>query len=174
MAILETERLWFRTWDAISDLECACSLWGDPAVMTFIGRTLNSEEIQQKLKVAVACQQANGVQYWPVFEKRSNEFVGCCGLKPWVYSPPEGHELGFHLVKTKWGKGYAFEAAQAVVRHGFENLQLPLLRAGHHSDNVNSKKVLLKLGFQFVNEEFYKPTGTMQPTYKLMNPAECI
>jgi ribosomal-protein-alanine N-acetyltransferase len=78
-----------------------------------------------------------------------------------------GHELGFHLLKAKWGRGYAFEAARGVVRHGFEKLQLRMLRAGHHPDHVNSKKILLKLGFQFVDEVFYKPTGLMHPTYKL-------
>jgi [ribosomal protein S5]-alanine N-acetyltransferase len=53
------------------------------------------------------------------------------------------------------------------VRHGFEKLQLRMLRAGHHPNNVNSKKILLKLEFQFANEVFYKPTGLMHPTYKL-------
>lgn len=168
MDILDTDRLWLRTWDGVTDLERACSLWGDPAVMTFLGGVLGREKIQEKLQFEMACQEKNGVQYWPIFEKQTDEFVGCCGLRPWVYSPPEGHELGFHLLKAKWGHGYAFEAAQGVVHHGFEKLQFPVLRAGHHPDHVNSKKILVKLGFQFVNEVFYKPTGLMHPTYKLV------
>jgi len=48
-----------------------------------------------------------------------------------------GHELGFHLIKAKWGNGYAFEAAQSVIWHAFDKLQFPLLRAGHHPDNIN-------------------------------------
>jgi len=166
MDILHTTRLWLRTWDA-ADLERGSSLWGDPAVMTFLGGILSREKIQEKLKSEMACQEESGVQYWPICEKQTDEFVGCCGLRPWAYSAPEGHELGFHLLKTKWGHGYAFEAAQGVVCHGFEKLQLRMLRAGHHPDHVNSKEILLRLGFQFVNEVFYKPTGLMHPTYKL-------
>jgi RimJ/RimL family protein N-acetyltransferase len=63
---------------------------------------------------------------------------------------PEGHELGFHLLKAKWGRRYAFEVAQGVVRHGFEKLQLPVLRSGHHPDYVNSKNILLKADYSGV------------------------
>src|SRR5580658_980452 len=93
MDILETERLWLRTWNADTDLERASSLWGDPAVMTFLGGALSREKIEEKLKSEIACQERNSVQYWPVFEKETDEFVGCCGLRPWVYSLPAGHEL---------------------------------------------------------------------------------
>ena len=167
MDILDTQRLWLRTWDAAKDLEHASSLWGDPAVMTFLGGALTCAKILEKLNAEIACQEKNGVQYWPVFEKETDEFVGCCGLRPCAYSPPEGHELGFHLMQTKWGQGYAFEVAQAVVRHGFEKLSFPMLRADHHPDHVGSKGILRKLGFKYVESVFYKPTGLMHPTYKL-------
>jgi RimJ/RimL family protein N-acetyltransferase len=170
MKILDTHRLWLRTWDADTDLELASSLWGDPEVMAFLGGELSREKIREKLAFEVVCQEKHGVQYWPVFEKETDEFVGCCGLKPWTYSPPEGHELGFHLLKAKWGRGYALEVADGVVRHGFETLQFPMLRAGHHPDHVNSKRILVKLGFQYVQDEFYKPTGLMHHSYKLPKP----
>jgi RimJ/RimL family protein N-acetyltransferase len=70
-------------------------------------------------------------------------------------------------VKAKWGQRYASEIARAVVDHAFEKLQFPMLRAGHHPQHVNSRKILLNLGFQFVDTVFYKPTGLMHPTYKL-------
>jgi len=135
--------------------------------MTFLGGALTDDRVRDKLNFEMACQEKHGVQYWPFFERTTEEFVGCCGLRPWNYSPPEGHEVGFHLVKTKWGNGYGFEVAQGVVRHAFEKLQLPILRAGHHPEHEKSKKILLRLGFQFVDEVFYKPTGRMHPTYKL-------
>ena len=54
-----------------------------------------------------------------------------------------------------------------MVKHAFEKLKFRTLRAGHHPEHLNSKKILLKLGFRFVNEVFYKPTGLMHPTYEL-------
>ena len=166
MRILSTDRLFLRTWEE-NDFSLARSLWGDADVMTFLGGPLSDEKVLKKMRAEMACLEKSGVQYWPIFEKSTDEFVGCCGLRPWVYAPPEGHEMGFHLVKAKWGQGYASEIAQAVVNHAFEKLQFPLLRAGHHPEHLNSKKILLKLKFQFVDEVFYKPTGLMHPTYEL-------
>jgi [ribosomal protein S5]-alanine N-acetyltransferase len=166
MKILSTGRLFLRSWEE-NDFKLARTLWGDAAVMTFLGGPLSDEKVLEKMRAEMACQEKHGVQYWPIFEKDTNDFVGCCGLRPWAYSPPEGHEIGFHLVKTKWGQGYASEVAQGVVKHAFEKLQYTMLRAGHHPEHVNSRKILLRLGFEFVDTVFYKPTGLMHPTYKL-------
>ena len=168
MRILETERLFLRMWEP-NDFPLAKRLWGDPDVMTFLGGPLSDQRVVEKMRAEMLCAEKHGVQYWPIFEKETNEFVGCCGLRPWAYTPPAGHETGFALVKSKWGQGYASEISRAVVNHAFETLQLPMLRAGHHPEHRNSKKILLKLGFQYVDDVFYKPTGLMHPTYQLKN-----
>jgi ribosomal-protein-alanine N-acetyltransferase len=168
MRILDTGRLFLRTWET-DDFAFAKSLWGDPQVMTFLGGPLSDEKISEKIQAEMACMEKHGVQYWPVFEKQTNQFVGCCGLRPWAYTPPAGHEMGFALVKAKWGRGYASEIARGVVNHAFETLHFPMLRAGHHPEHHNSKRILINLGFHFVDEAFYKPTGLMHPTYQLKN-----
>jgi [ribosomal protein S5]-alanine N-acetyltransferase len=167
--ILTTNRLFLRAWEE-EDFELARSLWGDPDVMAFLGGPLSDEKVREKMRAEMVCREKHGIQYWPVFEKGTDDFVGCCGLRPWAYAPPEGHELGFHLVKAKWGCGYASEVARAVVQHAFRELRFPMLRAGHHPEHANSRKVLLQLGFEFVDSVFYKPTGLMHPTYKLKAP----
>ena len=166
MKVLITNRLFLRPWDE-SDFALAQSLWGDPDVMTYLGGPLSDERVLDKMRAEMRCRDEHGIQYWPIFENETNEFVGCCGLRPWAYSPPEGHELGFHLIKSQWGRSYALEIAHAVVKHAFETLQFPVLRAGHHPEHVNSRKILLRLGFQYVDAVFYKPTGLMHPTYQL-------
>lgn len=55
--------------------------------------------------------------------------------------------LGYWLDQAHWGKGYAFEAAQAAVRFAFNDVNLTRLRAGHAYDNQASGRVLTKLGF---------------------------
>ena len=124
MRILNTGRLFLRNWEP-NDFPLAKSLWGDPDVMTFLGGRLSDEKIRDKMHAEIACAGKHGVQYWPIFETATKGFVGCCGLRPWAYGPPEGHEMGFALVKTKWGRGYASEIAAGVVKHAFETLQLP-------------------------------------------------
>src|SRR5262249_10949712 len=108
MKILKTDRLFLRTWGE-DDFELARSLWGDPDVMTFLGGPLADEKVLEKMRAEIACFAKHGVQYWPVFETQTNDFAGCCGLRPWAYQPPGGHEIGFHFAKPKWGRGYACE-----------------------------------------------------------------
>jgi len=168
MNVLSSERLVFRAWEE-KDFDLARSLWGDSDVMAFLGGPLSDDKVRDKMHAEMTCSEKHGVQYWPMFETETKQFVGSCGLRPWAYTPPEGHEMGFALVKAKWSRGYASEIAAGVVKHAFETLQLPMLRAGHHPEHRNSKKILIKLGFQFVDEVFYKPTGLIHPTYELKN-----
>ena len=57
-------------------------------------------------------------------------------------------ELGFWLGRPWWGRGYATEAAQAVVRHGFKAHRVPGFSSAHFADNPVSGRVLAKLGFE--------------------------
>jgi len=41
------------------------------------------------------------------------------------------------------------------------------LFAGHNPNNTASQKVLSKLGFKYIGDEFYKPTGLYHPSYQL-------
>jgi RimJ/RimL family protein N-acetyltransferase len=65
------------------------------------------------------------------------------------YRRPSGAaELGFWLGRQWWGRGYATEAARAVVRLGFAGHRLPGFSSAHFVDNLASARVLAKLGFQ--------------------------
>lgn len=57
-------------------------------------------------------------------------------------------ELGYWIGFPYWGHGYATEAAQAVMRYGFEQLQLNRIFATHFKENRASEKVLTKLGMR--------------------------
>jgi [ribosomal protein S5]-alanine N-acetyltransferase len=57
-------------------------------------------------------------------------------------------ELGFWLGRPWWGRGYATEATQAIVRYGFETRRLPGFTSSHFVDNWASAGVLRKLGFE--------------------------
>ena len=166
--ITSTERLILRTWDE-ADFDFAHHLWSDPEVMAFIDVRggLSKEQVHDKLKAEIDCQEKNDIQYWPIFEKETGDFVGCCGLKPWKHSPRTGPELGFHLVKAKWGRGYANEAARGVIEYAFRVKRFEQLMVGHHPDNIPSKNILISLGFQFVENVFFKPTGLLHPSYEL-------
>lgn len=62
-------------------------------------------------------------------------------------------EIGYWLDKRYWGKGYASECAEALVKFAFETLDISYIRTGHAVDNPTSGKVLQKLGFRKTEEE---------------------
>jgi ribosomal-protein-alanine N-acetyltransferase len=57
-------------------------------------------------------------------------------------------ELGYWIGVPHWGKGYATEAARALVQYGFGTLQLHRIFASHFADNVASARVLRKIGMR--------------------------
>lgn len=63
---------------------------------------------------------------------------------------PGSRELGYWYGKSFWGRGYATEAAEAVVDHAFDVLGATALTSGVYVDNPGSRRVLEKLGFSKV------------------------
>ncbi len=79
--------------------------------------------------------------------------------------------IGYWLEDAAWGKGYASEAARAVVRFAFEDIGLRSLRSGHAADNTSSGRVLLKLGFNHTGDTTVwsraRATEIVQRQYRL-------
>jgi RimJ/RimL family protein N-acetyltransferase len=90
-------------------------------------------------------------------------------LRPYT-GPPGIFELGVHIRPEFWRRGLAEEAARAVIDFGFSQLKASALFAGHHPENENSRRLLIKLGFRFTHEELYAPTGRLHPSYLLTRP----
>lgn len=164
---LTTPRLGFRTWRR-EDLSLALDLWGDVRVTRLFDRrgALSKDQVMARLDQEIATQTDHGAQYWPIFETATGVHVGCAGLRP--YDPPRMiFELGFHIRPDHWRRGYAFEAAGAVIAHAFDHLAAEALFAGHHPENTASRRLLGKLGFTYTHDEYYPPTGRVHPSYLL-------
>ena len=162
---LKTDRTVISKWQK-DDIELAKSLWGEKDVTRYIcaSGAFTEEEILARLEKEIKNQEEYQIQYWPVFQKETAELIGCCGLRPYTENV---YEIGFHLRSKFWRQGYAVEVANAVIKYAFGELKAEALFAGHNPKNEASKKVLNKLGFQYVRDEFYEPTGLYHPSYEL-------
>lgn len=162
---LKTHRIGFSEW-VQDDMDLAESLWGNPEVTRYIcaNGIFSMEDIINRLNTEISNGLAYRVQYWPIFERRTNIFIGCCGLRP---HKADEYEIGFHLLPAFWGKGCATESAKAVIGYAFTVLQAKKLFAGHNPYNTKSQKVLNKLGFIYIGDKFYEPTGLYHPSYEL-------
>ncbi len=166
--VLESDRLVFRRWRA-GDLDLAAALWSDPEVTRFIGGPASPGAVAARLAAEIASEAEVGFQYWPMFQRSDGDHVGCCGLRP--CRPAEAiHELGVHIRPAFWRRGYALEAARAVIAHAFGPLGARALFAGHNPDNDASRAMLAKLGFRYTHDELYPPTGRLHPSYLLDPP----
>ena len=84
-----------------------------------------------------------------VFAILSDAPVGIIGLHE---RDKKGWELGYWLGEPYWNKGFATEAANAIVRFAFTTLELDRLWAGYAFDNPASARVLEKSGFRHLDK----------------------
>lgn len=165
---LPTARLRFAWWGDETDRRHAHALWSNAQVTAHIGGPWTAAQVDERLEEQLLMRREHGVQYWRLFRREDEAFVGCCGLRPRrAAAAGKGFEIGFHLLPTFWGQRLAPEAAASVVAHAFGPLRAPALYAGHNPQNAASRKVLLRLGFAYTHDELYAPTGLMHPTYIL-------
>ena len=164
---MQTERIGFSKWQE-GDLTLAETLWGNQQVTQYICASgkFSAQDIKNRLSKEITTGKTQNMEYWPIFEISTNEFIGCCGLRP--YKGKE-YETGIHLLPEFWGKGYASEALTAVIQYAFTMLDAEKLFAGDNPKNINSRRLLNRLGFIYIGDEFYAPTGLYHPSYELKN-----
>ena len=73
--------------------------------------------------------------------------VGAVGLK--IEREHDKAELGYWIGRPFWHRGYATEAARALLDYGFSDLQLNRIQAAHMARNPPSGRVMQKLGMRF-------------------------
>ncbi|MEM7428812.1 MAG: GNAT family N-acetyltransferase [Pseudomonadota bacterium] len=85
---------------------------------------------------------------WRVARKSDAVLLGFVGLQP--LERESVVELGYWFGEKHWGRGYATEAASAVVAHAFRDLSVQKVLSGHFAANPASGRVLAKIGFREV------------------------
>ena len=95
----------------------------------------------------VASYEVNGFGMWLTWEKDTSQPVGLAGLvkRDGLDDP----DIGYAFVERSWGRGFAQEAAAAVLRHARETLGIEKLAAITTPGNKASMAVLEKIGMKF-------------------------
>lgn len=135
--MIETERLLIRPLTD-DDAHALLAVWGDPANERFVGSTppRSAEEVRAWMQSGMP---------WGVWERASGELVGDCGL----FRNDDGEwELAYGFRRDRRGRGYATEAGDACLRHGFGELGLTRIVADVPREHAASIRVLEKLGFR--------------------------
>lgn len=83
---------------------------------------------------------------WAAFEKETNKFAGSFAIIP-IEEESENIQIGYALMPSKWGKGFATELVQYGKKYFFEKDSSDTLYGITEQLNIASQKVLLKCGF---------------------------
>lgn len=149
MTILETERLNLRHF-SVEDVPFILELLNEPSFIQNIAdrgvRTL--EDARNYLRNGpLASYDRYGFGLFAVVLKTTGVTIGMCGLIKRDNLPDV--DIGFAFLPRYWGKGYAYEAAAAVLTYGREVHQLTRIVAIVLPSNTGSINVLQKLGLTF-------------------------
>lgn len=143
-AVVETERLLIRKWND-EDVAAVADIYLKPEVMQFIpGGIWTAERTARIIARMRELDVEQGYGFYPVVVKSLGTVIGHCGLGQLEQTPEI--EIAFVLDSPHWGKGYASEAARAMLAHGFTNLKIPRIVAVAFPENARSIGVMRSSG----------------------------
>jgi ribosomal-protein-alanine N-acetyltransferase len=141
MSRIESERLLFSLYTE-RDKADFIDLLTDPVVMRYVDRgVLSTEQAEALWKKLMNDLYPKGVDtIWAVFAKDDGRFVGNASLRPRPENRAEW-EIGYYLKPDEWGKGFATEIANRLVRYGFGELNFRKIFATVDTENEASRRV---------------------------------
>ncbi len=146
---LETERLYLRR-VTLDDADLLLAVWNDPAFIENVGdrgvRT-TAEAVEAMKAGALKLYQDHGYGPYAMVRKDDGIRMGICGL--FKRDNLDYPDIGFGVLPEFCGKGYAGEAAFAVLEHARDDLQIEELTAIVSPGNAPSIGLIEKLGLVF-------------------------
>jgi RimJ/RimL family protein N-acetyltransferase len=149
MTVLETDRLILRKVSA-DDAEFILDLLNQPSFLRYIGDkgVRNTQDAIRYIETGPQASYARfGFGLYLVELKESGVSIGMCGLLKRDSLPDV--DVGFAFLPGYWSQGYAFEAADAVMKYGREVFGLTRIVAITSPDNAASMRLLEKVGLRF-------------------------
>lgn len=145
---LRTPRLILREWRE-EDFAFSYALATDPEVMRYASREpVDAEAVRRLLgrRIATTMMQPRTHFGLAVTLAETGEVIGRCGL--YLTDDPRVAWISYELQRDQWGHGYMPEAVTALLRLGFEELQLHRVYAECHPDNRASYRLMEKVGMR--------------------------
>jgi RimJ/RimL family protein N-acetyltransferase len=140
---LTTEHLLLRPFGA-NDLDAWASVVGDRETMRHLGGPKDRVNAWQRIAITLGHRTLNGFGMWAVEERETGDLVGRVGLQK-----PEGWpqvEVAWTIARSRWGRGYAPEAALASLEFGFERMGFDHIISLIDPANTASIRVAEKIG----------------------------
>ncbi len=149
---IETERLVLRPWRE-TDLETFFAYSSVPGVGEMAGWKHHESKEESAAILNMFIREKKTLA---LVLKENGNVIGSLGLEELRPDPHgeemQGREIGYVLNKDYWGRGLMPEAVEAVIAYCFGKLHYDYVTCGHFQKNHQSRRVIEKTGFRFIEE----------------------
>ena len=149
--VIETARLTLREFVS-GDFEPLFEILSDPETMRHYPKPFDEVRVRSWIDWNLDNYQRYGFVLWAVILKETGEFIGDCGLTMQNIDGEQLPEIGYHIHKKFWRRGFAGEAARAVRDWAFENTDYSCLYSCMKYTNVGSYSTARASGMKKVKE----------------------
>ena len=140
--VLATERLVLRA-PRRSDVKVIAALANDRRIAANTARIPHPYGVDDAEQFVASVNKREGEACFAV--TLDGAPIGVCSIE----LREDGPEMGYWLGVPYWGRGFATEAARALIDHAFGDLEHEALISGARVNNPASRRVLEKCGFQW-------------------------
>lgn len=143
---IETSRLLIRP-IRLDDLDKLAEIVADAKVMRYIGNgsPLDRDQTEAYIRKTMRSEEENGYSRYAVCLRDSEILIGVCGFMDFRGEV----DFGWRYARAFWGKGFATEAARAVLDYGVRSIGLRRIVCQAYTENRASIRVIEKLGIPF-------------------------
>ena len=163
--MIETPRLLLRNY-SLSDFDSLYEIMSDPETMQHYPAPFDADRTRNWITWNLDNYEKYGFGLWAVVLKETGEFIGDCGITLQNIDGEILPEIGYHIHKKYWRRGFAKEAARAVRNWGFRNTQYDIFYSYMKYTNIGSWSTALANGMKKV-KEYPDPKNTISYAYAI-------
>lgn len=149
---IQTKRLLLRPWHQ-DDAAALYALASNPNIGPRAGWPIHTS-VENSKEIIQTILSAPGT--FAIVIRETGQLIGSIALMDskaaHIPLDESEKELGYWIGEPFWGAGYTPEAAQALLKFGFEDLSLNSIWCGHFKENIQSHRVIEKCGFTYVRD----------------------
>lgn len=149
--ILETERLRLREY-TMDDFDALYEILSDPETMQHYLKPYDADGTRRWLNWSIKNYQEYGFGLWAIELKETGEFIGDCGITIQNIDGEKLPEIGYHVHKRYWRRGFGGEASKAVRDWAFKNTEYDRIYSYMTQKNVGSYSTARSMGMKKIKE----------------------